>query len=147
METKNQLIQVLTTAISPVVLISGVGLLVLSMTNRFGQTTGRARTLVARRLAATDEAHRVRLDTQIRILYRRARILMIAICLALVSVLLAAVLIMTLFVHFLGAADLRVLAVVVFVLSLLSLMASLVLFIQDMTLSLKALREVHPDQL
>jgi len=38
-----QLITALQTVISPVVLISGVGMLVLSMTNRFSHATDRAR--------------------------------------------------------------------------------------------------------
>ena len=40
--------KILQTSISPVVLISGIGLLVLSMTNRFARTTDRARALSKR---------------------------------------------------------------------------------------------------
>jgi hypothetical protein len=42
----NQLIQFLQLSLAPVTLISGVGLLLLSMTNRFARTTDRARGLV-----------------------------------------------------------------------------------------------------
>ena len=139
-ETQDQLIRVLQTAISPVVLISGVGLLVLSMTNRFARTTERARSLATQR-AGADQAGRSRFDLQIRILYRRSRILLLSTSLALTSVLLAALLIISLFIHYLAPLNLHHLVVALFALSLTSLVASLVLFIKDMTLSLRALRE------
>ena len=41
-----ELIPVLQVAIGPVILISGVGLLLLTMTNRYGRTIDRARHLV-----------------------------------------------------------------------------------------------------
>ncbi len=146
MENQDQLISVLQTAISPVVLISGVGLLVLSMTNRFARTTERARSLIAKRAGADPEQHS-RLDVQIRILYRRSRILLLSTCLALTSVLLAALLIVALFAHYLAAVNLYHVVIALFVLSLTSLVASLVLFIKDMTLSLQALKEELRGQL
>jgi hypothetical protein len=139
-ETADQLVRVLQTAISPVVLISGVGLLVLSITNRFSRTTERARGLAALR-ADADPLTLARVDTQIRILYRRSKILLWSTSSALVSALLASLLIMTLFVTYLGAADLHLLVVALFVSSLASLVLSLVLYILDMTLALNALRE------
>lgn len=72
---------------------------------------------------------------------------MIAISLALTSVLMVALLIVALFVHYLAAINLRQLVILFFVLSLTSLVASLVLFIKDMTLSLQALREELRDHL
>ncbi|MBN9120622.1 MAG: DUF2721 domain-containing protein [Planctomycetes bacterium] len=137
---------VLQTAISPVALISGVGLLVLSMTNRFGRTADRARGLAAQ-WAGADEAHRVRLVKQIRILYRRSRLLLYATGFALASVLVAVLLVVALFVHYLAGVNLHRLVVVLFVLSLATLVASLGYFIKDMTLSLRALREELQDHL
>ena len=135
-----QLILALQTVISPVVLISGVGMLVLSMTNRFSHATDRARFL-------SEERHKVegvakeRIESQVRILYRRLRLLLLAIALALVSVLLVALLIITLFANYLFDTTFRGLVVAFFALSLISLVASLGLFIRDMSLSLAALRE------
>jgi hypothetical protein len=135
-----QLISALQTVISPVVLISGVGMLVLSMTNRFSHTTDRARLLADQR-HKVDGVAREQAESQIRILYRRLRILLLAIALALGSVLLTALLIITLFANYLFATTFRGLIVVFFALSLLSLVSSLVLFIRDMSLSLTALQE------
>lgn len=139
MANQDPLIDVLQTAISPVVLISGIGLLVLSMTNRFARTTDRARALAALRDSA-DDAKRPSIDRQIRILYRRSRLLLWSTSLALTSVLFAALLIVTLFATYLLELDLHALVVALFVLSLACLVASLVFFIKDMSLSLRALR-------
>jgi hypothetical protein len=62
-----ELIPVLQVAIGPVILISGVGLLLLTLTNRYGRTIDRSRLLMRelRELAADD---RERPEGQIAIL-------------------------------------------------------------------------------
>lgn len=145
MENQDPLVGILQTAVSPAILISAVGLLVLSMTNRFGRTTERARGLAAQQ-AGADAAERSRLDAQIRILYRRSRILLFSTSLALTSILFAVLLIVALFIHFLSAVNLHYLVATLFVCSLTSLVVSLALFIEDMTLSLRALREELRDR-
>lgn len=130
---------ILQASISPVALISGVGLLLLSMTNRFGRTADRARALVAQLRAAPPE-EQAGLDVQIRILYRRSGILRAAILLASASILFASLLIVALFLSFLMGTTIQDFAALLFALSFLGLIASVVLFIQDMSLALKALR-------
>jgi hypothetical protein len=66
----SQLVPVLQLAIGPVILISGVSLLLLTLTNRFGRLLDRARLLSRERAAATEDATGVR--AQIDILHRRA---------------------------------------------------------------------------
>jgi hypothetical protein len=87
---------ILQLAIGPVILISGVGLLLLTMTNRFGRVIDRSRALAAG-LESSSEAKRSSMLAQLRILARRARVLRAAIALASTSALLAAVLVITLF--------------------------------------------------
>jgi hypothetical protein len=135
-----QLLAALQTVSAPVVLISGVGMLVLSMTNRFSHATDRVRHLAEER-HKLDGVARQRAEAQIRILYRRLRVLLIAIALALGSVLLTALLIVTLFANYLYDVNVRELIIVLFGLCLLSLVSSLVLFIRDMSMSLSALQE------
>ena len=60
-------------AIGPVILISGVGLLLLSFTNRLGRAIDRARLLDAE-LPKRDESERGPVRAQISIIYRRAKI-------------------------------------------------------------------------
>ena len=135
----DQLIAILQASISPVALISGVGLLLLSMTNRFGRTADRARTLAAQLRTADPEEAAV-LDVQIRILYRRSGILRASILLASTSILCAALLIVALFAAFLAGVAPRNYVVALFTLSSLGLIASILLFMKDMGLALEALR-------
>jgi hypothetical protein len=134
-----ELIPVLQVAIGPVILISGVGLLLLTLTNRFGRTIDRSRQLVRelRQLAGTD---RERLEGQIEILYRRARLIRLSITLAGVSVLLASVLIIVLFLTALWKLEVGLLISLLFIACMVALSGSLVAFIRDINLSLGALK-------
>ena len=132
------LIPTLQLAIGPVILISGVGLLLLSMTNRFGRVIDRSRALT-RELHGASEADRDRLVAQLRILTTRARLVRAGIALAAFSVLLAALLVISLFLGALLQLGIASVIVTLFVLCMLSLIASLLLFISDINLSLKAL--------
>ena len=135
----SQLIPVLQTAIGPVILISGVGLLLLSLTNRFGRAVDRTRQLLRElRVASGDE--RKRLTGQIENLHRRAVLIQRAVIASAVSVLFAAVLIISLFICALLKIESAILIVVLFIGCLLSLIISLIAFIMDVRLSLKALR-------
>jgi hypothetical protein len=78
MLTVQQLIPMLQIAVGPVVLISGVGLLILSMTNRLGRVIDRGRSLV-RELPEIPERNHAGVVGQLRILSRRADLLQQAI--------------------------------------------------------------------
>lgn len=134
-----ELIPVLQVAIGPVILISGVGLLLLTLTNRYGRTIDRSRQLM-RELRELAGADRERLEGQIQILYRRARLTRLSILLSGVSVLLASVLIIVLFLTALLKLDLGLLISLLFIACMVSLSGSLVAFIRDMNLSLGALK-------
>jgi len=131
----SQLIPVLQTAIGPVILISGIGLLLLSLTNRFGRAVDRARQLLRERREAP-EASRQRLAGQVENLYQRARLIQRAIIFSTISLLFAAVLIITLFFTALMKMESAVIISVLFICCL----ASLIAFIMDIRLSLQALK-------
>jgi hypothetical protein len=135
----NELIPVLQVAIGPVILISGVGLLLLTLTNRYGRTIDRSRHLV-RELREMVSEDRERLEGQIEILYRRARLIRLSIFLAGVSVLLASVLIIVLFLTPLLKLEVGLLISLLFIFCMASLSGSLVAFIRDINLSLGALK-------
>ncbi|HEX4264915.1 MAG TPA: DUF2721 domain-containing protein [Verrucomicrobiae bacterium] len=134
-----QLIPVLQTAIGPVILISGVGLILLSLTNRFGRAVDRTRQILREMRAATG-ADRQRLAGQVKNLYRRTRLIQQSIIFSAISVLCAAVLIITLFVTALMKIDSAIIISVLFICCLVSLVVSLLAFIMDIRLSLKALK-------
>lgn len=133
----SELIPVLQMAIGPVILISGVGLLLLSMTNRFGRVIDRARqTAEVLRHAGAD---RDRCVAQLKMLHRRARLLRRAIILAVASVLMAALLVITVFITAAIRSDMGLPVMVLFLASMSFLIISLLFFIQDLNLSLGAL--------
>src|SRR5512142_564337 len=91
-----ELIPMLQAAIGPVILISGIGLLLLSMTNRFARVTDRSRAL-AEALRQAKPEDRERISGQIQIFSQRGKLIRSAISLAVLSLLLAALLIIAIF--------------------------------------------------
>jgi hypothetical protein len=83
----NELIPVLQVAIGPVILISGISLLLLTLTNRFGRTIDRSRQLVHE--LRESPANEQQLSGQVEILYRRARLIRLSIITAAAGLLLA----------------------------------------------------------
>ena len=135
----HQIVPELRDAIGPVILISGVGLLLLTMTNRLGRAIDRAR-LLKNEVAMRTGHEREQALAQVRVLYRRARIIRLSITLAASSAALAAVLIVTLFINGLLDSRLDFLIGPIFVGCMCCLFASLVAFIRDINLSLHALK-------
>jgi Protein of unknown function (DUF2721) len=125
-------------AIAPVILISGVGLLLLSMTNRLGRTIDRARQLVDVKRGSSNEDHQ-RFDAQLTVLWRRARLQRAAISLAAAAALLAAVLIIVLFVGALLSLQIVFPIIALFISCLVAIIASLLCFMRDIDLTLHAL--------
>ncbi len=142
----HELIPVLQTAIGPVILVSGVGLLLLTMTNRLGRVIDRARALGAALESEPAGEHRTAVLAQQRILAKRAEILRRAITLATVSVLFASLLVITLFVTALLRLEDAWLIAALFTLCMLALTGGLVEFLRDLNESLSAIRlELGPD--
>jgi hypothetical protein len=134
-----ELVPVLQIAIGPMILISGVGLLLLSMTNRLGRVIDRARILDRElRPGSLDDPHQNR--EQLRILLVRARLLRRAIVLASLSVLLAACLIISLFLATLLRLSAGGLIMVLFMGCLGTLIAAMIEFIRDINKTLVALK-------
>lgn len=133
------LIPLLQVAIAPVILISGVGLLLLSMTNRLGRVIDRSR-LQSDALVKAPPEQRAHLQEQLLILSRRSVLLRRAITLATFSVLLTAVLIITVFLGMLVEIATAAHVIILFVASMACLIGSLVAFLLDINLSLSALR-------
>src|SRR2546422_9719507 len=133
------LIPVLQVAIGPVILISGVGLLLLTLTNRFGRAVDRSRQFV-RELRDSSPSERQRLDGQIANLFRRAKLIRLSIIFAALSVLLASVLIIVLFLTALFKLEAGLPIALLFIACMLSLILALCAFLWDIHLSLVALQ-------
>lgn len=134
----NDLIPTLQFSIGPVILISGIGLVLLSMTNRFGRVVDGTRLLTGKLKDATDVEQK-RIYTQLRILAKRARIVRAGIALAAVSVFFAALLIVSLFIGVLLQLEIALFVAGLFILCMCCLVISLLLYILDINQSLKVL--------
>jgi hypothetical protein len=132
------MLPMLQAAIGPVILISGVGLLLLTMTNRLGRTVDRAR-LLAQEVRGGSAADPSRLHVQLQVLTKRARLLRRAIWLSAMSVLLAATLIIAIFIAALFHIEIAWLVALLFVACMLSLIGGLAAFMRDLDHSLVAL--------
>src|ERR1017187_2327870 len=143
-----KIIPMLQVAIGPVIHISGVGLLLLPMTNRLGRAIDRVRQLT-RELPERTGLEREHILAQVTILYRRARMIRLSITLAALSALLASALIITLFLTALLQWEAGLPASLIFIACMGSLFASLLAFIRDINMSLHALKlelkSIKPD--
>jgi hypothetical protein len=134
-----ELVPLLQIAVGPVILISGVGLLLLSLTNRFGRTVDRSRQLL-HDLREAHEPDRRDLKSQIEVLYGRARLIQVSITFGAVSALFAALLIITLFLAALLKWQSTAVLTLLFLGCLLALIGSLATFILEIHGSLRALK-------
>ncbi|MBC8496908.1 MAG: DUF2721 domain-containing protein [Anaerolineales bacterium] len=134
-----QLIPLLQTAIGPVIMISGIGLLLLTMTNRYGRVIDRSRMLVDDLPNAAGE-NRAKIVAQLQIFWKRARLIRLVIALSSVSALCAAILIIVIFITALWQIETAWIIMSLFILCMMSLIASLTLFIYDINQSLGALK-------
>lgn len=139
MTSIQELIPVLQISIGPVILISGVGLLLLSMTNRLSRVIERARTLLAVSETVSGRVQK-RVLAQIDILWVQARLIRLSILMASTSLLSAACLIIALFITALFKLEDAWLISALFVNCLLSLIGSLLAFITDINRSLTAFK-------
>ena len=132
------LIGTLQLSIGPVILISGVGLIILSLTNRFGRIVDRTRQLSVEYRSSVD-IDCERILSELKILTVRAKVIRSSNALAVLSVLLVSIIIIGLFWSTLYNFNMTYLLITLFISSIISLILSLFLFIYDLNLSLKAL--------
>ncbi len=134
----SSMLPVIQASITPVILISGAGMLLLTLTNRLGRTVDRTRALAKELRDHHGEAN-PRIEEQLTILTRRTRLIRSSVLWAVLSMLSACLLILSIFatarLHFDGEA----LLLAFFVASIGLLFGSLVYFVRDIVLSLHAL--------
>ncbi len=133
-----ELIPVLQVAVGPAILISGDGLLLLTMTNRLGRVIDRSR-LIVTLLKEGDENEKENSQSQLKILWHRATLLRSAIFMAATSALLGALLIILIFLSVLMKWQIGWLISIIFIGSMLGVMGSLVSFLRDVNMTLHAL--------
>ncbi len=131
--------ELLQSSVSPVVMISGIGLLLLSMANRFARPVDGIHRLLQERLSA-DEQRKTVIDAEVEILYRRCQLLRMALFLVCASLSFVSVIVLFLFLLQIFPYDLTLIIKLFFAASLLCLLGSLFYFMLDIRLTLNSLR-------
>ena len=133
-------VQILTASIAPVIVISGVGLLLLSITNRYGRAIDRVR-LLALDLSESDpeSARRRHLNDQLRLTSERAHMLRSSMLYASTSIFFVSLTVLSLFAEELLQLKKDFIALPFFAVCLMSLVVSMYYSIRDITVSLVAL--------
>lgn len=133
----------LSLALAPITLISGVGLLMICMTNRYNHATNRIRQLMAKREGNIDNSIiRSVIDTEIDLLYMRASLLRRGMLSVALSAFFSAVLVaVSVSARFLDLdLDIHILESCILVAAVLLIVLSALLFAGEINVSLKALK-------
>ncbi len=134
----NDILPLIQLSISPVILISGLGALVISMTTRMGRIVDRSRSLagLVRQAKGVERTH---IEHQLEIMFRRARLMRTAMTLVISSIFTSGSLIMLLFVGQVLSVKVANAVLGVFIISVVLMLAGMAAFIRDVYLSLNAL--------
>lgn len=136
---QEELLPIIQLAITPVILITGLGSLLLTMTNRMARIVDRSRALAGQvRTAGPDE--RLHAELQLRIMFRRATFIRLAVTLNAMSIFCAGLLVVLIFVGAIWRLEMAAGIVGLFFASVCLLIAALVAFLRDIFMSLAALR-------
>ncbi|MBN2417214.1 DUF2721 domain-containing protein [bacterium] len=138
MEAIESLTVFLQTSITPIVLISGVGLLLLSVTNRLARTIDRSR-MLAGKLQDRETPDRDKKLRQLDILYTRSRLLRNSIAAITLSILCSSLIIVVLLTMNMFRIDLEIVGKVLFLCSIGAIICSVIYLMIDVTLTLRAL--------
>jgi hypothetical protein len=125
-------------SITPVILITGLGSLLLTMTNRMGRVVDRTRILAGQAQAAAGR-ERVHIEGQLKIMYRRAKIVRLAVTLGAASMFCSGLLVVAIFGNAVFGTNIAAGILGLFVMSILLLLGALGAFLRDIFLSLNAL--------
>ncbi|MGH8702552.1 MAG: DUF2721 domain-containing protein [Burkholderiales bacterium] len=137
--------QVIQLAIAPVFLLTAIGTLIVVLTNRLSRAIDRSRALEDRLPSLqANQAGGVR--AELHLLARRIRLVYLAISLAVLSALFICLLIAGAFVGAFVATDLSRLVAVLFVLAILALTGSLVVFLREIFLAVTSARLAIPEE-
>lgn len=131
---------VLHAALTPVALISGVGLLLLSMIDHYHYALNRLRQFMAERARTTAPLDRERLSRSIQIIYRRCRVMKIAIFSLLTSILASSLIVLLTVIEELWALHVEPAKSLLLFVAVVLVGIAVVLFVFGVRYSLQALQ-------
>lgn len=138
MDSLSSLLPIIQLAITPVILISGMGALMITLTNRMARIVDRTR-VVAEAIPAADAEERRHLESQLDIMWSRALLIRRAVTSNGLSMLLSCLQVVALFGAAMFGWAMKGVVLCLFAASILLLTASLVDFLRDIFVSLHAL--------
>ncbi len=130
---------ILTAAVTPIVLISGTGLILLSIVNRYGTAIARTRSLIAERRESSGSRAEC-LSGQIDILLKRCNCLKLSLGAIVVSVIFSCLIILGSILTVTRGFELTSLLTTFLVFDCFCIVAANILLLLDVTFSLRALR-------
>jgi len=127
-------------ALGPVFLISGVGITLSMLTQRLARIVDRARTLEDQREATSSEKKLATIDEDLKVIFRRARHINVAIAFCTTSALLTALVVTLLFASEFVPLGVGGAIAVMFVSSMGCLSSAFLMFLLEVRIATKALR-------
>lgn len=127
-------------ALGPVFLISGVGITLSMLTQRLARIVDRARNLEDQREATSSEKKLVTIDEDLRVIFRRARYINVAIALSTTSALLVALVVTLLFASEFVPLGVGGAIALMFVGSMVCLSSAFLMFLLEVRIAINALR-------
>ena len=132
----NDIVQILQLSIAPTVLISGIGLLILSLNTRSSLIFDRIRSLIGEH-SETKEAY---IKDEINWLYRRVKVLRVSLYGLVISLIFNVFVIISIFIIKFFGIESGVIIPILFICAVFSIMIGLIAFLHDINLNLKALQ-------
>ncbi len=127
-------------ALGPVFLISGVGITLSMLTNRLARIVDRARTLETQRESTSNDKKLATIDSDLRVIFRRARYINSAIALSTTSAFLTALVVTLLFASEFTPLGVGGAIAMMFVASMACLSLAFLLFLIEVRIAIKSLR-------
>lgn len=136
----SSVVQILTASIAPVIVISGVGLLLLSISNRYGRAIDRARLIMRELQSSTTSSAEIRhLEEQLQRTHQRARLLRLSMTFGALSIFFVSFMILSLFAEQVFQLHTDFIALPFFAACLVCLILAMYYFIRDSAVSMAAL--------
>jgi hypothetical protein len=139
MENLTSFTKFLQACITPVALISGVGLLLLTITNRIGRVIDRVRHLVTELDNSTTSKEKIKVN-EINILLDRGRLLRNSIAWMLAGMISSCLIVPLLLIMSLSDINLKLIGYLLFIVSIFAMFISLLYFFKDVLISLHAVK-------
>jgi len=128
----------LSDALAPVTLISGVGLLLVSMSARYCHATSRIRQLLAERKKESEDFHE-EIDQSIDLIYKRASLLKTGILTLMISAAFSSLQVLVIVIERLFSLDLSLMKSTMLLASVIFIVISSCIYVSEVQVSVKAL--------